>query len=91
MKIISYQKFKNTHEYKSNKPKNTKRIYSAMSALGYTIIFQDSIEVGEKSINVISEILTYTDIPQGRVVYVRTKDNWGLPFLVLFYKKDGEI
>jgi hypothetical protein len=80
MIIQSYHNFKNSNSYHS------RNVIYNLSIHGYRLVKEFDLDIGEKSMDAVKELVEankehYTDF-----VYYRTTDLWRLPYMMLFGK-----
>jgi hypothetical protein len=82
VEIISYNKFRNSREYK--------KFYSSvlvnMNHLGFIPLYMEDIEEKEKTINAVKQHIKIRKIKNGKIVYYRTVAGFGLPYLYIFWR-----
>jgi len=84
-KIISFNKFKDSSKYK----KFTHSVDLNMDKCGYSLIADYFLETGERSVDCAKAVAKSMNLSKGVIVWRRSKDLWGCPYLFLYYNENG--
>ena len=87
VEILSYNKYKNSKGYR----KYHNSVLLNMNHFGFTELCRTGIDTDknnkavEKSEDIVNLVIDGRGIKNGTVVWYRTKDLWGLPYLIIFH------
>lgn len=83
MKIVNYKEYKKRARFKQF----AHGVDVNMHHNGFSILWEGETDLGEKSMDIINDMLKLRKISKGLIVYRRcSASSWRIPYIQIFYK-----